>query len=254
MITIQRLNLDTSWFISWHKTAFVVDPWLVGSEIDGFKWLNEQWHILEPVAPAAVPAHDYLLLTQSYSDHCHAETIQLLPQHQATFASPKAFKRLAKELPQKTVQLVSPDYKPVAMGQLQLYCLRPDRWIDPIYYAFIISAPNGEAIFYAPHGFDLDQKQLAFCSQFEFKLLITSFTAFKLPAIMGGMVNPGFSNVQQLFKQLSPKAVVNTHDEQKIAKGLVNTLAKVTYPDFSNLSLFKPVNFVHIPDYNVYTI
>ena len=45
MLSIKRLNLDSSWHIEYGKNSFVVDPWLIGSEIDGFKWLNEQWHI-----------------------------------------------------------------------------------------------------------------------------------------------------------------------------------------------------------------
>ena len=45
MIKIKRLNLDSSWYIKFNKLNFVLDPWLIGSEIDGFKWLNEQLHI-----------------------------------------------------------------------------------------------------------------------------------------------------------------------------------------------------------------
>ena len=42
MLSIKRLNLDSSWHIEYGSSRFVVDPWLIGSEIDGFKWLNEQ--------------------------------------------------------------------------------------------------------------------------------------------------------------------------------------------------------------------
>ena len=49
MLSIKRLNLDSSWYVEYGKSNFIVDPWLIGSEIDGFKWLNEQWHIKEPV-------------------------------------------------------------------------------------------------------------------------------------------------------------------------------------------------------------
>ena len=35
MLSIKRLNLDSSWHIEYGKNSFVVDPWLIGSEIDG---------------------------------------------------------------------------------------------------------------------------------------------------------------------------------------------------------------------------
>ena len=39
MLSIKRLNLYSSWHIEYGKNSFIVDPWLIGSEIDGFKWL-----------------------------------------------------------------------------------------------------------------------------------------------------------------------------------------------------------------------
>ena len=48
-LCIRRLNMDTSWQLEWDGTNIIVDPWLTGSEIDGFSWFNEQWHTTPPL-------------------------------------------------------------------------------------------------------------------------------------------------------------------------------------------------------------
>ena len=55
MLSVKRLNLDSSWSIDFNSVNFIVDPWLIGSEIDGFKWLNEAWHIKDPVKIEDLP-------------------------------------------------------------------------------------------------------------------------------------------------------------------------------------------------------
>ena len=54
---------------------------------------------------------------------------------------------------------------------------------------------------------------------------------------MGGDVNPGMDNVYELYDQLSPRNTINTHDEEKKAKGLVSALAKIEYADATNFGL-----------------
>ena len=40
MVSVKRLNLDSSWHISFDSNKFIIDPWLLGSEIDGFNATN----------------------------------------------------------------------------------------------------------------------------------------------------------------------------------------------------------------------
>jgi len=35
MLSVKRLNLDSSWSIDFNSVNFIIDPWLIGSEIDG---------------------------------------------------------------------------------------------------------------------------------------------------------------------------------------------------------------------------
>ena len=79
--------------------------------------------------------------------------------------------------------------------------------------------------------------------------MITTFTEFKLPKMMGGYVNPGIENAFELYKQISPEYVINTHDEKKKAKGLVSLLAKIKYPDLKSFEKMKDFNFINVDHY-----
>ena len=71
---------------------------------------------------------------------------------------------------------------------------------------------------------------------------------------MGGDVNPGMENVYELYKQLSPKKTINTHDEEKKAKGLVSALAKIKYADYDKIESNNDINFIRIDNYKKTTI
>jgi len=254
MISLKRLNLDSSWFLEWEGNRFIIDPWLVGSEIDGFSWLNEQWHIKEPIQMDALPSYDYILLSQSYEDHCHINTLAEMEAIKPILATPKAFNRIQKKFPSREHKQI-PDYKqsPLKLNRLKIWHLHPGGKIDPIFFAVIITNESNQAIFYCPHGFSLNEMQEAFIKQFEIELFITTFTEFKLPAIMGGKVNPGMQNVIDLLNVLKPKHTINTHDEEKTVKGLVSRLAKVNYPDYAAYKKINNINFVPLNDYKQVT-
>ena len=107
---------------------------------------------------------------------------------------------------------------------------------------------GNEAIFISPHGFTLSQDQRGIIRELDFKLLITTFSDFRLPKLLGGHVNPGMENVDYLIHLLNPDFVVNSHDEEKKMSGLVGRYAKVTYPDVDNIELSK-ATFIPIKDY-----
>ena len=67
---------------------------------------------------------------------------------------------------------------------------------------------------------------------------------------MGGKVNPGMENVYELYKQIKPKNTINTHDEEKKAKGLVSSLAKVKYADYDKIESNNSINFIKIDNYD----
>ena len=247
MLSVKRLNLDSSWHISYNQTDFIIDPWLIGSEIDGFKWLNEQWHIKEPVKITELPDYNFILISQSYEDHCHIKTLKKISENKTLIATEKAYKKLKKEFPKRKIILLE-DNKVTSYEGLNFISLRPNKILDPVYYSVVI-ANNNEAIFYAPHGFTLNDQQLDLVNQNNIKLLITTFTEFEIPKIMGGKVNPGMENVYELYNQIKPLNTINTHDEEKKAKGLVSSLAKIKYADFDKIESKNSINFIRIDNY-----
>lgn len=253
MLTIQRLNMDSSWFISWKGIRFIVDPWLMGSEIDGGRWINEQWHNTEPVSIENIPEADFILITQSYSDHCHIETLSSLNDHLPILATTKAYKLLNRKFPNRLVHRIQEvEFTEIGDSGISFVGFRPNKMIDPIYFSVVMAFGN-EAIFISPHGFKLGQNQREIIKELDFKLLITTFSDFRLPQLLGGHVNPGMENVDYLIDLLDPDFVVNSHDEEKQMSGLVGRYAKVTYPDVDNIELSK-ATFFPIKDYQAYQL
>ena len=252
---IQRLNMDSSWAFHWQGLSAIVDPWLVDSEIDGFKWLNEQWHIKDPVQIDQLPATDFLLISQSYSDHCHFQTLDLLPQNAPIIATPKAYKKLQKKYPSRKIDLI-PNFTeaPLEIGGLRFWHFHPGKKMDPVYFGVFMVDDNDQGIFYTPHGFELNQAQKTFLRGININLLITTFTDFELPGIMGGRVNPGMDNVRHLLADLQPQFVLNTHDEPKKMKGLVSRLGKVKYPNWEAVQSELGPQFIATPDYQTIKI
>ncbi len=249
MLHIQRLNMDNSWWLDWGGTRLIIDPWLTGSEIDGGRWFNEQWHATPPVSPAQAPPADAILVSQSYNDHCHLDTIGLLPGDLPLLATPKPLARLRKAFPERECRPVPLfPQEEMTLDGLSIRALAPRRRIDPIYYAVVIRRES-EVILIAPHGFELDAGQVASLQHHRIRLLITTFATVELPAILGGKVNPGLPNARRLVEQLQPDYVVNTHDEQKHARGIIMKIARTNYPELSNIQLPGPSRFVAINDY-----
>jgi hypothetical protein len=238
--------MDNSWQVGLDEHRFLLDPWLVGSEVDGFSWFNEQWHATPPVPLEQVGRCDAVLVSQPYSDHCHAETLRRMGPGAPVWAVAAARKRLARELPDLQV-LEIPD----ATESWANICgcsvakLSPAHRIDPIYHALVI-ARQGNAVFYAPHGFSLRPEQLRAVAHLRIMVLITTLTHFVLPKILGGLINPGTEGARELAEQLRPERILNTHDERKHAKGLVMRLAKVRYPDLDRTGLPE---FCRLDDY-----
>lgn len=251
-LQIQRLNMDNSWWLRWNDDALLLDPWLVDSEVDGFIWFNEQWHVTPPVPVDAVPAYEHVLVSQPYSDHCHARTLSMLSDRAAFYAVPPARKRINKELPSlRITDIPAFDTGTTTLGSLRVCRFTPPHRIDPIYHALLL-CHGSEAVFYAPHGFALSTAQIEMLGGIQIKLLITSFAYFKLPAVLGGIINPGTEAALKLMEQLQPQHVLNTHDENKRARGLVIRLAKRIYPYMPSLAK-KYNNITALTDYSVLT-
>lgn len=245
--------MDTSWALTWAGTTILIDPWLVGSEVDGFSWFNEQWHATPPVALEDLGEYQSILVSQKYSDHCHRKTLEVL-HPVSLITTPSARKRLRREMPSREIrvmpELCTGDW--LAEGALNLAYLDPGRMIDPIYNGVVIRHGQ-EVIVYFPHGFTLSTAQLGILKTYDILMLITSFSTFRLPFFLGGSSNPGKENAMRLVEALNPRKVVHTHDENKHARGLVKKIAKVDYPDPAALEASMGGRFMYL-QYEVFNL
>jgi len=229
MLKLRRLNMDTSWQLSWRQTSLLIDPWLKGTEIDGFAWFNEQWHTTKPIEAGRLENYQAILISQPFSDHCHEETIHELDKV-PLLVNPKSRKRLLKEFAERDM-LDMPlflDQNWLAFGDLEIAYLKSKKIFSAAFDAVLIRKGK-ELVVYCPHGFEFTARQIEALSVYDTKALIVGFSFFKLPFFLGGVVNPGKSNALDIIKALKPQKIFHTHDENKASKGIVKRIASVSY-------------------------
>lgn len=235
-LTIQRLNMDSSWWLEWGKTSILIDPWLLGTEVDGFSWFNEQWHVTPPMPIESLQSYNAIVVSQPFSDHCHEETLAELNKV-PIITTPKAVRRLKKTFPnrQYTVLGTLDTNTWTPYGEWQMTVLEDNNKLSAAFDGIVIKQGE-DLVVYCPHGFSLTTKQLKALAPFQTRLLMTGFSTFRLPFFLGGTVNPGLTNAERLIQQLEPQKVVQTHDEQKHAKGIVTKIATTHYPTSGELA------------------
>lgn len=240
--------MDNSWLITWDDTVICIDPWLTGTEIDGFSWFNEQWHVTPPVDVKDVPTPDLVIITQGYHDHCHPETLRLLGNNYPIAAIPSAVSKLKNKITNSlfTIPLLNKDV--LNVNDLRISRIVPDSFIKT--FNAVVIQKNDEYIFLAPHGCYIKPTSYTDLNNLTCRLLVTTFTLYQLPFWLGGKINPGAEAAYYLTDRLKPLHVVNTHDEDKHAKGISNKIARRKYPDFVNM----PEGFTLINDYHSYKL
>ena len=232
--------MDSSWQITWKGHSILIDPWLIGSETDGFAWFNKQWHASPPAKISSLNHYDAILISQHFSDHCHEATVLKL-EEKTVLSSKQGAKRISKVINKNRVQvlpvLTKNDW--LKLGELEIALLPAAFKLSASFNGIVIKCGT-DILVYCPHGYSLTDAQKAILSQYQTVLLITSFSTFQLPFFLGGMVNPGIKKAKELVEILNPKKIIATHDEDKPAVGLVKKIAKVNYPSCADLaSLFQ---------------
>ena len=254
-VILQRLNMDNSWCVDMSGTRLVLDPWLEGVEVDYFRWFNTQWHQTPPVACGDVSAFDGVVITQKYADHFHEQTLRQLKP--GCVLAPESLKaRLQAVFPNADRSLFGASHRSHTVGAITVTQLPTRRRMDPIYDAYVFD-DGCECLLVANHGFVLDDDHRAqLGSDWSCDVLLSPFNTYTLPRVLGGTVTPGLVGLQRLMGQVNPRAVIQTHDEAKHARGLVPTLARIEVFDADTVEdhAWLSERFVSLNDYTPVTV
>ncbi|HCH61524.1 MAG TPA: hypothetical protein DFR83_01885 [Deltaproteobacteria bacterium] len=217
--------MDSSWWLHMGSVRMLIDPWLVGSEVDYFRWFNTQWHRTPPIEPKDLPDWDIVVITQKYPDHLHPETLRALNPTEV-WAPGHTHATLKRLLP--AARLVDPRRGPLLRAHLKVRWLESTRRLDPIYEGVVFD-DGTVSIVLAPHGLQVTPAhQTIFQGISPCAALVVPLRRYALPTVLGGAVAPGAGNAKALLDLVNPAQVIPTHDEDKHGSGLIPRLAHIT--------------------------
>lgn len=222
---LQRINLDSTWIISLNGVKILVDPWLIGTETDGFKWLNRQWHVQSVIDIKEIPDFDVILITQPYDDHCHINTLKEIYKNKPVYADKRAYGKVRKYLPDADLHKVNEKTKKKINFRGIEFFISPT---DKLYNGCFIKSAN-KSLLYLPHGIEFKEKYITYFPK-PVDVVLTSASTYTLPFFLGGNVAKGISNVKEIRQHFQPKKIFTTHDEPKEGVGIVSKVAKKYYP------------------------
>lgn len=239
-LPLGRLNGDASWWFELAGERVVVDPWLVGSEVDLAPWFNEQWHRDPVVPPQAVPAHQAVVISQPFSDHCHAATLQALPGDADLLVAPNARRKVERAVPGRRVHVLPAwDQPPLRLRGLRCWRVTPPWWRVPGYHAVVVADDAGRAVLHAPHGMSV-AAAAAVAARVDVEVLAITRTWFALPWWLGGVAQPGEQAAQEVVRVVAPQVALAVHDERKEGRGFVRRVERIRWPAGEETGVWRP--------------
>lgn len=221
MFTIEPINYDSSWLIKSGDVNFLIDPWLIGSQIDGFSFFSRQWHAQPCVNIEQLPAIHAIIISHPFTDHMHLETLQNIPGKPDIICQQSVHKQLKNKISNPLVLVEDT----IAYSGFDIRFLSSKKLFNNVHKALFIKTTISESgLLYAPHGFipsELHAKSL------KVNTIISTITEYGLFFVPGGKINLGLGNVEFLVSTFEPEQFVNTHDEEKKAEGFVARVANV---------------------------
>ena len=100
------------------------------------------------------------------------------------------------------------------IGPFQVKVLRAKRQLKATFNGLLIAVKD-VLIIYLPHGYNFSEVQTAYIVSFKKKIVISSFSTYKLPFFLGGIINPGLQDRKALVEKIQAELVLQTHDYPK---------------------------------------
>ena len=256
-LTLRHLNADTSWLISVDGFNILLDPWLFGTQTDFFRHFSTQEHAILPSIQSitrdlSVDIHA-VIISHEFTDHCHEDTLRSLSSTIPIFATANASKRIRRwnhfqhvfEIPvlndrldsftlsllsQRSTNLEMP--KTISLGYL------PEKGLMALpalhgatCIGFLVDDRQWSCLLYIPHGCKATSITDWFNRQSDvmISVLLQGFDRVYNPIWLGGLLNYGCEEAAQLALTVKARYWIATHDEDKVASGLVAKFLKRKY-------------------------
>lgn len=237
----------------------VIDPWLRGKQVDFHRWFSSQEHAEQSCiqslhdlnallrgAESAISRDllsseayyiDAICCSHEFTDHCHEATLKELPQAVPIFAARKAANLIRSwdyfekvfEIPEyESIKEENHDHVPIQPWiNVRRVCTKGD---GPAYLhsALLITFTldnnvASEAVIYTPHGIATESLKPALIPRHRVLALLHGLHDISLA---GSQLNLGKENALRISKDLEVAYWLPTHDEVKVAHGLVAYLLK----------------------------
>lgn len=237
-LIVQRINDDSSWLVRWSGLTFLLDPWLLGDDINFASWFSRQWLSTPPLHVDDLPALDFILVSHQFSDHCSAATLRQLPPLLPVYAAPAAAKKIRQLQHFEQVESLQ-DWQASGetrrVGPLTISFFAGAGALDFTHNALLLQAQDSDkSVLYCPHGFGVptSPRLRALLESVRPTLLLTTFRRYRLPWWLGGPVNLGAEDSIRLAQMVRPQHLIRTHDAAKHEAGIVRRIASgYTHPD-----------------------
>jgi len=259
-LTLRHLNDDTSWLIIFNEFKILIDPWFFGSQTDYFRSFSTQEHsvksAIEDVNRDLNIEINAIVISHEFTDHCHEQTLRSLSPRIPVFATRNACKLIRRwnyfedviEIPILDNQpeyftldklnvnqsnRISIGYIP-EKGFLSLPSLHGATCLS-----FLIDNQQWRSLLYIPHGC----KQSSICvwlnkqKNVSVYILLQGFDKVYNPIWLGGIINYGSYEGDKLAIAVKARHWIATHDENKIAYGLVSRFLKRDYLTIENAQI-----------------
>lgn len=238
----------------------VIDVWLKGPQVDLFSWFSAQEHA-EPsrfqdlnqlnqylhqaetrVVGSEQPydgdiwSIDAVVISHEFSDHCHEATLKVLPTTIPVFAPRKAasvvkswqhFEHIVE------ISMYVENKKLIHLPEWMTIGRVHTKYDAPIYFhsAIVITFKDclqpevEDAVVYTPHGVAAESLLSALEHRPHVRLLALLHGLHDI-SLAGAQLNLGMENALEIIRSRKVNYWMPTHDEVKIAHGLVASLLK----------------------------
>jgi len=188
---------------------------------------------------------DAVCCSHEFTDHCHEATLKELPPTVPVFAPKKAASLVRswnhfEHVDDVPVYRSAYDWRGVAehsrlpgwlgIGRVHTRGDAPIYFHSALVITFALAAADGdrqaEAIVYTPHGVDADSLSLLVAQGERPAEILALIHGLHDISLAGAQLNLGMQNAVRAREILGARYWVPTHDEQKVARGLVASFLK----------------------------